>query len=98
MECIFTLKYDLGEQSCAPDVLVECLRAAGCTDALVGMGQPGYLALEFSREADSAEEAVRATQADVNKAIPFARLVETSPGFRVDERGSAPASNLDNPG
>lgn len=44
MECIFTLKYDLGDQHCDPDALVERLGAAGCTDALVGTGQPGYLA------------------------------------------------------
>jgi len=60
MECIFTLKYDVGEQRCDPDALVERLGTAGCTDALVGMGEPGYLALEFSREADSVESAVRA--------------------------------------
>jgi len=55
MECIFTLKYDVGGQRCDPDALVEGLGAAGCTDALVGTGEPGYLALEFTREADSLE-------------------------------------------
>lgn len=79
MECIFTLKYDLGNQSCDPDALVERLGAAGCTDALVGVGQSGYLALEFSREADSIESAVRFALADVEEAIPSAKLVEKSP-------------------
>lgn len=38
MECIFTLKYNVGDQCCDPDALVERLGAAGCTDALVGRG------------------------------------------------------------
>lgn len=38
MECIFTLKYHVGDERCDPDALVERLGAAGCTDALVGMG------------------------------------------------------------
>jgi len=79
MECIFTLKYDLGDQHCDPDALVERLGAAGCTDALVGTGQPGYLALEFTREADSVESAVRAALVDVEAAIPPATLVKISP-------------------
>tara|TARA_B100000378_G_scaffold70695_1_gene53843 strand:- start:35 stop:289 length:255 start_codon:yes stop_codon:yes gene_type:complete len=79
MECIFTLKYDLGDQHCDPDALVESLGATGCTDALVGTGQPGYLALEFTREADSVESAVRAALADIEAAIPSATLVNISP-------------------
>lgn len=45
----------------------------------MGVGQPGRLALEFSREADSAEEAVRTALADVKSAVPSARLIEASP-------------------
>lgn len=79
MEYIFTLKYQLSEQDSDPDALVERLGEAGCDDALVGVGQAGRLALEFSREADSAEEAVHLALADVKKAIPSARLIEASP-------------------
>ena len=79
MEYIFTLKYQLAEHDNDPDALVERLGAAGCDDALVGVGQPGRLALEFSREADSAEEAVHTALADVKSAIPTARLIEASP-------------------
>jgi hypothetical protein len=32
------------------DALVERLEEEGCDDALVGVGQPGQLALEFIRE------------------------------------------------
>lgn len=79
MEYIFTLKYQLDGCDSDLDVLVERLGAAGCDDALVGVGQPGRLALEFSREASSAEEAVRTALADVKKVIPTARLIEASP-------------------
>ncbi|BFM07374.1 hypothetical protein [Halioxenophilus aromaticivorans] len=73
------LKYDVGDQRCDPNALVERLGAAGCTDALVGTGEHGYLALEFTPEADSVECAVRAALVDVQEAIPSARLVNISP-------------------
>ncbi len=73
------LKYQLAEQDDDLDALVELLGAAGCNDALVGVGQRGRLALEFSREADSAEEAVRTALADVKRVVPTARLIEASP-------------------
>ena len=79
MEYIFTLKYQLADHDCDPDALVERLGAAGCDDALVGVGLPGRLALEFSREADSAEEAMRSALSDVKSAVSSARLVEASP-------------------
>lgn len=79
MEYIFTLKYQLVDNDSDPDELVERLGAAGCDDALVGVGQAGRLALEFSREAGSAEEAVLAALADVKSAVPSARLIEASP-------------------
>lgn len=79
MEYTFTLKYQLADDDSAPDALVERLGAAGCDDALVGVGQPGRLALEFTREAGSAEEVMRSALADVKAAIPSARLIEVSP-------------------
>lgn len=79
MEYVFTLKYQLADSDSDLDALVERLGAAGCDDALVGVGQPGRLALEFSREAGSAEEAVHTALVDVKKAIPSARLIEASP-------------------
>lgn len=79
MEYVFTLKYQLADSDSDLDALVERLGAASCDDALVGVGQPGRLALEFSREAGSAEEAVHTALVDVKKAIPSARLIEASP-------------------
>lgn len=79
MEYLFTLKYQLADHDSDLEALVERLGACGCDDALVGLGQPGRLALEFSREADSAEDAVHTALADVKNAVPSARLIEASP-------------------
>jgi len=46
---------------------------------LIGIGQPGRLALEFTREAENAEAAVRSALADVRSAVPSARLIEVAP-------------------
>lgn len=79
MEYTFTLKYQLADDNPDIEALVERLGEAGCDDALVGIGQPGRLALEFTREAHCAEAAVRSALADVQRAIGSARLIEASP-------------------
>lgn len=79
MEYTFTLKYQLADDDHDADALVERLGEAGCDDALVGIGQPGRLALEFTREADSADAAVRSALADVRRAVPLAKLIEVAP-------------------
>ena len=79
MEYTFTLKYQLTDDDRDADALVERLGEAGCDDALVGIGQPGRLALEFTREAADADEAVRSALADVRCAAPTARLIEVAP-------------------
>ena len=79
MEYTFTLKYQLTGDDRDVDALVERLGEAGCDDALVGIGQPGRLALEFTREAADADEAVRSALADVRCAAPTARLIEVAP-------------------
>ena len=79
MEYTFTLKYQLGGDDCDPDALVERLGEAGCDDALVGIGQPGRLALEFTREAADADAAVRSALAAVRRAAPAAQLIEVAP-------------------
>jgi predicted DNA-binding transcriptional regulator AlpA len=81
MEYDFELKFRLPADSPTADELVERLGAAGCDDALVGIGQPGRIALDFSREAESAKEAIVSALADVRKAIPGAKLIEVSPDF-----------------
>ncbi len=72
----FTLRFQLAEQDADHDELVERLGAVGCDDALVGIGQPGRIALEFLREAASAEAALASALADVVRAVPSARLIK----------------------
>lgn len=79
MEYTFTLKYQLADDGRDPEALVERLGEAGCDDALVGIGQPGRLALEFTREAVDAEAAVRSALTDVRRAVPSAKLIEVAP-------------------
>ena len=79
MEFTFKLNYQLSSDDANPDRLIERLGEAGCDDALVGSGQPGRLALEFTREADNAFAAVSSALADVKKAIPTAKLIEAGP-------------------
>jgi len=77
MEFEFGITFKLGAGSDDPDVLVERLGAAGCNDALVGIGQPGRIALHFTRDARSMQEAVLTALRDVKAAIPEAELIES---------------------
>nr|WP_314629787.1 DNA-binding protein [uncultured Noviherbaspirillum sp.] len=81
MEYIFTLKYQLAADDRDPAAIVERLGAAGCDDALVGSGVAGRIALEFTREAASAEAALHSALDDVRRAIPGARLTEAGPDY-----------------
>lgn len=81
MDYLFTLKYRLPEQESDLDTLAERLGSGGCDDALLGLGQPGRLALEFTRDADGARAALLSAMADVKAAIPGATLVEAAPDF-----------------
>ena len=81
MEYVFTLKYRLATEDCDLDEIVERLGEAGCDDATVGVGQPGRIALLFSREGTSAFEALVSALKDVKRAVPSARLVEAGPDF-----------------
>lgn len=78
MVCTFTLHYELSSDESDIDVLVERLAEEGCDDALVGVGQPGRLALEFIREAPSADDAIAGAIEDVRRAVPNARLIEAA--------------------
>lgn len=79
MEFTFKLSYQLFNKDANPDELVERLGEAGCDDALVGIGQPGRIALEFTRDAESAFSALTSAIADVKRAIPSARRIEAGP-------------------
>jgi hypothetical protein len=46
---------------------------------LIGIGQPGRIALRFTREAESAKRAIVSALEDVKKVIPEAELIEVGP-------------------
>lgn len=73
------MKYQPSHEDSDTNALVERLGDAGCDDTLVGIGQPGRLALEFTREAADAGAAVRSALADVHRTAPSARLIEMTP-------------------
>ena len=76
MEHTSLLKYALTPADADIDAVMERLCAQGCTDAIVGVGQPGRIALEFTRSASSAQAALQSAMTDVAQAIPLAVLVE----------------------
>ncbi|VVE49691.1 hypothetical protein PEP31012_04635 [Pandoraea eparura] len=81
MEHNFILRYLLDPADAASDVddILERLGEAGCMDALVGIGAPGKIVLDFARSATSLEQAIRIAVADVERAIPTAVLYATEP-------------------
>lgn len=81
MEYEFTLKFKLPASETNTDAVLERLGEHGCTDALVGLGQSGYIGLDFMREAQSAEAALLSAIDDVRQAVPGAVLVEAGPDF-----------------
>ncbi|MNW05288.1 hypothetical protein D3C71_2015170 [compost metagenome] len=74
----FTLNYQLTPDESDIDKLVDRLAEEGCDDALVGIGQPGRLALEFVREAPSAHDAIEGAIEDVRRAVPNAHLIDAA--------------------
>lgn len=81
MEYEFELRFKLAGDDTDATEVVERLGEAGCDDALIGVGQPGRIALKFTREAESAKRAVISALEDVKKAVPAAKLIEVGPDF-----------------
>ncbi len=77
----FSLKFAVPVRTTEPDDWIDRLADAGCDDALIGTGIPGRLALEFDRISADANSALRSTVADVQRAIPEARLIEAGPDY-----------------
>jgi len=75
----FTLSFELPNPSTDPSTLLDALYEAGCDDATPGVGRPGMLALEFTREAPSADAAVKSAIKHVHRAVPRAKLVAIAP-------------------
>jgi predicted DNA-binding transcriptional regulator AlpA len=79
MEYTFTLRYQLNGVAADSADMVERLGAEECTDALVGVGLAGQIALAFVRVAESAEAAVLSAMESVQRAVPGARMIEVAP-------------------
>jgi hypothetical protein len=77
----FTLKFALPDTNVDLDEYAARLYESGCDDALIGIGKPGKIALDFGREAETAIAAVTSAILDVNRCIPEARLIECSPDY-----------------
>lgn len=80
-EFTFTLSYKLPESTADLDKAVDQLYQNGCDDALIGTGLPGRIALEFVREAETAEAAITSAHADVLQTLPEATLIEVAPDY-----------------
>jgi hypothetical protein len=81
MEYEFEFRFRLPTHDADAGDLVERLGAAGCEDALIGIGQPGRIALKFTREGESAKRAIVSALEDVKNVIPEAELIEVGPDF-----------------
>lgn len=75
----FTLKFALDRHDADPEAYIERLIASGCDDALIGIGERGRVALNFTRESESAVQAVLSAIHDVRRAISSATFVEATP-------------------
>ena len=74
----FTLTFAI-PQTLEVEKIEERLFEAGCDDAIIGFGQKGRIALNFTREAESAEVAILSALRNVKAALPHANLVEAAP-------------------
>ena len=75
----FTLKFALNRTGEELDAFVGRLGQEGCGDALVGIGQAGRIALDFTRSSESAHDALLSALRDVKNAAPDAKLIEAAP-------------------
>src|SRR5690242_12410694 len=75
----FMLNFNLPQREDEPEKYLDALYEAGCDDATVGIGQFGMIGLDFTRDAATAEEALRSAIKNVQAAIPGANLVQVGP-------------------
>ena len=75
----FTLKFCLTGTPLEPEAHIDRLGEEGCNDALIGVGQSGRIALQFTRRAENAFVAILSAIKDVKRAIPDAKLIEATP-------------------
>lgn len=73
-ELVFRLEEDED-----PEQYLDAVFEAGCDDATPGIGQKGYIALDFTRESKDAVSAIITAIEDCKKAIPHAKLESAGP-------------------
>lgn len=78
----FTLLVELGLPGPDAGDLMGRLSNAGCDDALVGTGRPGYVSLDFTRDAASAAQAIEGAVQAVRRALPEAKSVALFDGTK----------------
>ncbi|MCA3267820.1 MAG: DNA-binding protein [Azospirillum sp.] len=71
----FTLHFKLPANDADPTALLDPLFEAGCCDATVGIGRPGFIALAFARAAKTPSQALLSAIADVKRGIPGCEFV-----------------------
>ena len=77
----FTVKFNLEKSLANTDDFIERLYEGGFDDALIVVGNKGYFALNFIRDASSAYEAISTAIYDVKRVVPSATLIEAAPDF-----------------
>jgi hypothetical protein len=77
----FQLTFSLENPNEDPGDYEKALEKNNCTDALLGIGKKGMIALDFGREAASAYEAISSAISDIKRSIPGATLTEIEPDF-----------------
>lgn len=75
----FALVFKLNQSDLNLEHYLELLYEAGCDDAIIGVGKPGYLALDFIRESGSAYDAIASAIANVKSVLAEAELIHISP-------------------
>jgi hypothetical protein len=78
MEFEFGMRFKVVAEGADSNDRVERLGEAGCADAVLGTGQPGRVALDFTREARSVKDAIISALRDVKKVLPNAELIEVT--------------------
>lgn len=87
----FILRFALPDPTLDPVHLTDAIFAAGCDDSVVGVGKLGSIALDFSREAPTAEDAVNSAINAVIRAIPGAEFAGISASFQISPQLEVPS-------
>ncbi|MBR8829486.1 MAG: DNA-binding protein [Gomphosphaeria aponina SAG 52.96 = DSM 107014] len=77
----FTLTFRFNKSEVNPETYLDALYKAGCDDALLGIGKPGYLVLNFIRLDSSAMSAIQSAISDIKTVLTEreAKLIYVAP-------------------